>query len=171
MKKKGRLEAQYIRTLLNICPSWVLDLLESIHAFMTIWYLFFSEQFENVPSMFHQNWKVRELKIPVSAWLTGISFRGCPDGLEPTTFSARPQDACKARTTSRVSNIRNPLYLSAFPQILIFILRLFCGYLRKDRFCFNKSLKIWDESLLNSSAIIKWQTFFKSDAKVDKVIK
>ena len=86
MKKKGRLEAQYIRTLLNICPSWVLDLLESIHAFMTIWYLFFSEQFENVPSMFHQNWKVRELKIPASTWLTGISFRGCPDGLEPSTF-------------------------------------------------------------------------------------
>ena len=60
-----------------------------------------------------------------------VSF-GCPDGLEPSTF----------RTTSRVSNIWNPLYLSAFPQFSFFFLRLFCGYLRKDRFCFNKSLKI-----------------------------
>ena len=86
---------------------------------------------------------------------------GCPVGLEPTTF----------RTTSGYANVLKSLYSSVFPQFLIFDLRLFCGYLRKDRFCFNKSLKIWDESLLNSSAIIKWQTFFKSDAKVDKVIK
>ena len=101
-------------------------------------------------------------KKPETPLFTG-NFRfflvGCPDGLEPSTF----------RTTSRVSNILISLYLSAFPQILIFILRLFCGYLRKDRFCFNKSLKIWDESLLNSSSIMKWRTFFKSDAKVGKI--
>ncbi len=90
------------------------------------------EQFENVPSMFHQNLGYQKTKIPVSAWLTGICFGGCPVGLEPTTF----------RTTSRISNFRDSLYLSAFPQILILVLRLFCGYLRKDRFCFNKSPKI-----------------------------
>ena len=36
--------------------------------------------------MFHQNWKVWELKTPASAWLTGVFFEGCPDGLEPSTF-------------------------------------------------------------------------------------
>ena len=82
--------------------------------------------------MFHQNLILWESKSPVISWITGLFFLGCPDGLEPSTF----------RTTSRVSNIWNPLYLSTFLQIFIFILRLFCGYLRKDRFCFNKSLKI-----------------------------
>ena len=64
-----------------------------------------------------------------------------------------------------------PFIHRCFRNFRFFCLRLFCGNLRKDRFCFNNSLKIWDESLLNSSSIIKWQTFFKSDAKVDKVIK
>ena len=83
--------------------------------------------------MFHQcSIKIscsEKSKSPVISWITGLGFLGCPDGLEPSTF----------RTTSRVSNIWNPLYLSAFPQILIFILRLFCGYLRKNRFFFNNS--------------------------------
>ena len=44
------------------------------------------EQLKNVPSMFHQNRRCMEMKIPASCLLTGICFEGCPDGLEPSTF-------------------------------------------------------------------------------------
>ena len=44
------------------------------------------EQLKNVPSMFHQNFRCLKTKIPISTWLTGICFEGCPDGLEPSTF-------------------------------------------------------------------------------------
>ena len=50
----------------------------------------------------------------------------CPVGLEPTTFSARPQDACKARTTSKLSNCLEPLCLSVFRRFCILLLRQFC---------------------------------------------
>ena len=56
---------------------------------------------ESVPTTL----KCFEKQTPVSAKLTGVYFFGCPVELEPTTFSARPQDACKARTTSRVANV------------------------------------------------------------------
>ena len=55
-----------------------------------------------------------------------VFLLGCPDGLEPSTFSARPQDACKARTTSKLSNCLEPLYLSSFQRFCILLLRQFC---------------------------------------------
>ena len=55
-------------------------------------------------------------KTPVSHWLTGVWW-GCPDGLEPSTF----------RTTSKLSNLLEPLYLSAFQRFCILLLRQFCN--------------------------------------------
>ena len=45
-----------------------------------------------------------------------MSSLGCPDGLEPSTF----------RTTSKLSNCLEPLYLSAFQRFCILLLRQFC---------------------------------------------
>ena len=64
------------------------------------------EQLKNVPPMFHQNLRCLKTEIPVSFWLIGICFEGCPDGLEPSTF----------RTTSKLSNCLESLCLSAFQR-------------------------------------------------------
>ena len=47
--------------------------------------------------------------------LSAMSLLGCPEGIEPSTF----------RTTSKLSNCLEPLYLSAFQRFCILLLRQF----------------------------------------------
>ena len=68
--------------------------------------------------MFHQNLVLRKSKSPVISGLQDFACWGCPDGIEPTTF----------RTTSKLSNCLEPLYLSAFQRAAIVSLLTNCSY-------------------------------------------
>ena len=100
--------------------------------------LILMEQFKNVPSMFHQNLMCLKTEIPASAWLTGICFGGCQVELEPTTF----------RTTSKLSNCLDPMYLSAFQRFCILLLRQFCDEFSQScnlhNFKFRNILFAWE---------------------------